>query len=191
MNILNNASNAVKDIFKSTEKRHGPHNSRNPVSTLIPENIRAFRTITQMLSLLPRTIPIEARDNLLESDIIEYKSDRQETRISDALAHLLVGEHDVIALSTNRRSAPDGGLQVIGLLSESPIIGSLSINSTQEEDSWTSKLKVWAIRITRNFLRDDEIENDTSLPIINSPSEPNDLEGRTPFKYMMDLELCW
>ena len=66
----------------------------------ILENILAFRTITTILSMLPRTTPIEVIDNL-ESNNILNSQNRQEVRITDAFAHIAAGEHNIAAITTS------------------------------------------------------------------------------------------
>lgn len=83
------------------ETREGP----------IPVNILAFRTITTLLAQIPSRRPIDVSDNL-EGRVLD-SNDCREIRISDAFAHLAVGEHDVAAVTTNRTTTSGTKLHVV------------------------------------------------------------------------------
>ncbi|KAF8952139.1 hypothetical protein BDZ97DRAFT_1745881 [Flammula alnicola] len=151
----------------------------------IPANILAFRTITTILAQLPRSTPIEAIDNL--EDQTTDPDARQELRISDAFAHLAVGEHDVAALTTNRSSPDSTELRVVACTNDK----SLPISSTAAPTNLIAKFNVWYLMLTRNFSRDEAETSSATYPTIISPSEPNDLGERNAFAYMVGLELCW
>jgi hypothetical protein len=164
-------------IFKLPGIGEGPRNDT------IPENILAFRTITTILSQLPRSAPIEAINNL--DGQIKDSGDRRETRISDAFAHLAVGEHDVAALTTNRITSPSGTrLHVMTCTHNLPDgeNGTRPGNPDARKNSW--------YLMARNFLQDG-VESRNPHPTITSPSQPADLGGRDAFTYMVDLELSW
>lgn len=55
-----------------------------------------------MLADIQRSSPVKVVNNLEE--LIEDTTERQEVRISDAMAHLAVSEHEVAAVTTSRSS---------------------------------------------------------------------------------------
>jgi len=111
---------------------------------------------------------------------------RQEIKISDAFAHLAVGEHDVAALTTNYGS-PDGtNLRFVACTNNPPIGENLPI-STQPVNLMS---QVWHLMLTWNVLRDEEESSSKDPhPTIISPSKPDDLGERNAFTYMVGLEL--
>ena len=189
-------------ILKLKEQGEGPRNESQPtfVSGLqnssgidntastsnVPRNILAFRTITTLLAQLPRSTPIEAVDNL-ETRIMDSNI-RQQVKVSDAFAHLAVGEHDVTALTTNYGFPNDTKLRVVAC-TNNPLIGENLPIRTQPV---SVVAQVWHLMLTWNVLRDDE-ESSSKMPhpIIISPSKPDDLGGRDAFAYMVGLEQRW
>ena len=152
----------------------------------IPENILAFRTITMILSMIPRTTPIEVIDNL-ESNNILNSQHCQEVRITDAFAHIATSEHDIAAITTSS-VRDDTDLHVLAC-TNNPITP-LPISTPA---NLITKLKVWYLMFTRNFCRKDpETSSKSPYPIIISPSKPPDLlEGQDVFTYMVGLEQHW
>jgi hypothetical protein len=161
-----------------------PPPSDKASSNTIPANILAFRTITSLLSQLPRTNPLQPIDNL--KDQIWDPSERQEIKISDAFAHLAVAQHDVAALVTSRGSH-DGMLHLLTCTQDPPV------EELQPISKPTGLIeKIWHLMFTRNPLGDDiETFSETPHPSIILPTEPEDLGGRTAFEYMLGLEKCW
>ena len=150
----------------------------------VPRNILAFRTITTLLAQLPRSTPIEAVDNL-ETRIMDSNA-RQQVKVSDAFAHLAVGEHDVTALTTNYGFPNDTKLRVVAC-TNNPLIGENLPIRTQPARVMA---QVWHLMLTWNVLRDEEESSSKDPhPTIVSPSKPDDLGERNTFAYMVGLEL--
>lgn len=84
--------------FKSKPKEHRCQYQPN---SPLPDNIKAFRTITMFLS------QIQATQHLSVAAIDVKSTERNEARISDAFAQLAVAENDVVAFSTKPPSEPN------------------------------------------------------------------------------------
>lgn len=193
-------------VFKSEDQRDNdrPHDAHASViqksssdvaSTStdisdIPANILAFRTITTILSQLPRTKPIEPIDNL--DHLKMNREDRREIRIYDAFAHLAAGENDVAALTTNQKFA-DGTdeLSVVTCTQANGLVGETPL-PISTPGKIKDKIDVWYLMLTRNFRRHDPgTSSGAPHPTIVPSSEPNDLGERTAFEYMVGLEERW
>jgi len=161
-------------------------NHTHPASTVsmpddIPENILVFRTMTTLLAHLPRTVPIAPTDNLQEPTW-QTKQTRQELKISDAFAQLAVSQHDVVAVSTFR----GWGLDLVTSTDQ-------DVTETQAEStSVLDKIvKAWQFLITRNDRPADSATSSGEYPTVVPSQEPPDLNGRTAYEYMKDLEALW
>ncbi len=161
-------------------------NHTHPASTVsmpddIPENILVFRTMTTLLAHLPRTVPIAPIDNLQEPTW-QTKQTRQELKISDAFAQLAVSQHDVVAVSTFRGRGLD-------------LVTSTDQDATETQAESTSVLdkivKAWQFLITRNDRPADSATSSGEYPTVIPSQEPPDLNGRTAYEYMKDLEALW
>ncbi len=161
-------------------------NHTHPASTVsmpddIPENILVFRTMTTLLAHLPRTVPIAPTDNLQEPTW-QTKQTRQELKISDAFAQLAVSQHDVVAVSTFRGWGLD-------------LVTSTDQDATETQAESTSVLdkivKAWQFLITRNDRPADSATSSGEYPTVIPSQEPPDLNGRTAYEYMKDLEALW
>ena len=179
---------SLRGLFKSG-KNDGPLNDTNKLHG-IPVNILAFRTITTILSILPRSTPIEAIDNL--EDQITKADYRQQVRVYDAFAHVAAGENDVAALTSSHRS-PNGLPDKLGIVActrTDNLAGETM--PTMKSANLMAKLNVWNLMFSRNALQSvPESSSKTNHPEIISSSEPEDLGGRKAFDYMMDLEQHW
>ncbi|KJA14870.1 hypothetical protein HYPSUDRAFT_59125 [Hypholoma sublateritium FD-334 SS-4] len=87
------------------------------VSESIPQNLLVFRTITHLLSLLPRTPPSNP------ISVFNQKQDgshamRQQLKLSDAFARLAVAEHDVVTVSVKSYGYSSDGLEVIAAMNQ-------------------------------------------------------------------------
>jgi hypothetical protein len=163
-------------------------NHTRPASTVsmpdeIPENILVFRTMTTLLAQLPRTVPIPPTDNF-QQPAWQFKQTRQELKISDAFAQLAVSQHDVVAVSTVR------GWRGLGLVT---CVDQDATETQAESTSLLAKLRnvAWRFFITRNDRPDDPATSSGDYPTIVPSEEPLDLNGRTAYKYMKDLEATW
>jgi len=161
-------------------------NHTHPASTVsmpddIPENILVFRTMTMLLAHLPRMVPIAPTDNLQEPTW-QTKQTRQELKISDAFAQLAVSQHDVVAVSTFRGWGLD-------------LVTSTDQDATETQAESTSVLdkivKAWQFLITRNDRPADSATSSGEYPTVIPSQEPPDLNGRTAYEYMKDLEALW
>lgn len=80
-----------------------------PPSSIIPQNILAFRFITQALSMIGLlSQPFKAIDNFSSRSFqaAEWSSrERREVKICDAFAHLAAAEYNIVAISTNWHQA--------------------------------------------------------------------------------------
>lgn len=169
--VLQNSSGSIPPGAAST-----PNN--------IPANILAFRTLTTILSQLPRSMPIKTVNNL--EGKVKDPDDCREIRISDAFAHLAIGEHDVAALTTNHSSPNGRQLHIMACASNVPVGESLPI-STQP----MNLTKIWC-QFQRNFLQDSaKTSSRTPQPTTISPSEPDDVRMQDAFAYMVGLEQRW
>ncbi len=91
-----------------------PPNRRRNLSLTSLKNIRALNTITKLLSYIPRNEPLAAKDNLSNKKW-QSLAVRQELKLLDAFAQLIVSFREVAAMVSNR--AVD--LQLLGSISDS------------------------------------------------------------------------
>lgn len=182
-----NDNQRPRDAAHTSESALQNSSSTDVAASTVPENILAFRTITTMLSQLPRSKPIEAIDNLEgQISIPEY---RREVRIYDAFAHLAASENDVAALTTNYNLG-DGKLSIVACTQANYHVGETL--PTSSPANLMAKINVWYLMLTRNFRRKEpESSSGTCHPTIISSSEPKDLGGRNAFAYMKGLEKHW
>lgn len=164
-------------------------NHTHPTSTIsmatIPEKILVFRTITTLLAHLPRTTPIPPADNLQDPEW-QNKQTRLELKISDAFAQLAISEHDIVAVSTVRGWA----LSLVASTDKE----ATAIETQAESESPLRKLvqTLWQLLIMRNDrLRDPATSSGGDYPTLITAKEPLDLEDRTAYQYLQDLEKNW
>lgn len=101
---------------KGTPSKHTSHAASSndnspdtapPNDSHIPENILAFRTITTILSKIQQTTSFKYTTVKPSS-----KEERQELRVLNALATIMVMNHEVVAVVTNQSDVP-GKLEVV------------------------------------------------------------------------------
>jgi len=186
--LLYNLKNCIEAALPSPALNlfFGPTIPNHTVSmaTDIPENILVFRTITTLLGHLPRTTPIAPADNFADPTW-QTRQVRLELKISDAFALLAVSEHDVVAVSTVR----GWGLNLLTSTDK-------TATETQPEPKSTTMGKLveswWNFLITRNDRPcDPATSSGGDYPIIIASKAPLDVEGRTAYQYMQDLETNW
>lgn len=175
--------NVWKLIARKDETSPVIHNVLLP--TDIPENILAFRKITSMLSQLPRSTPIEVIDNL--DDVSINKLDRQILKMSDAFAHVTVGEHDIAALTANRTVGGNTGLS---LLVSTTTQGPSPLNLPSSKEGKCSILSFsWAWNLI--WRNQETFPPIPRHPTIDVPLKPEDLGERSAYEYMVYLEENW
>lgn len=161
-----------------------------PVSDSFHERSRkllAFKLITKTLSRIPQTDPYLPIDNL-KSNNKWSDHERKEVKISDALAHLAVVEHDVVAIATNYNSPPD-------LSNETPTLDIIAATTSNSEGPMkatpsTGLLEfLWNFIVARNPQKGDLL---SVHPYITSPTEPNDFKNfGTLNEYVTNLAADW
>ncbi len=85
--------------------------NRAPIMSLpIPENVQVLNTIIKLLSHIPRKIPLSPRYNLSDKDW-QTPAVRQEIKLLDAFAQLMVSRHEVVAVRVlpHPQLGTDGG----------------------------------------------------------------------------------
>ena len=166
----------------------------------VPENILAFRTITTLLSYLPRAHPIDTVDNLHSLEC----NDAQSVNITDAFAQLANADFDVVA------AAIQYNLNDIEVTSCAPTEATCTVGTAvagaDDPQKTTQKTTGIMGTVARGiqsvaaycftFVRNDRINNSTSHSVSNNPSlcdaeAPGDLGGRTAFKYIVDMQSKW
>ena len=151
----------------------------------IPENILVFRTITTLLSSLPRTAPFTPIDNLQDPKW-KNKHTRQELKISDAFAQLAVSEYDVVAVSTVR-GGPVLDLLTCANQGTTQTPAKAPSPSLLDQISKLAK-KGWQFLVTRNDRSSDPATfSSGKYPTIIAAQKPEDINGRTAYQYMKDL----
>jgi hypothetical protein len=174
-------NSALNLFFGSTIPSHTHPASTVSMAPDIPENILVFRTITTLLAHLPRTTPIVPTDNFQDPKW-QNAPTRLELKISDAFAQLAVSEHDVVAVSTVR----GWGLDLVTSIDKEATETQAESTTSELPKSW------WQFLITRNDRsRDPATSSGGDYPAIIPSNEPRDLNGRTAYEYMKDLETSW
>ncbi|KIJ99345.1 hypothetical protein K443DRAFT_123237 [Laccaria amethystina LaAM-08-1] len=173
------ALNFVKKVLSGK----GEKSPKNPdvTSTPIPENILAFRTITTLLSQIPRTAKLERIDYLEGGR--KGSLSRHILRISDAFAHIAASEHDVVAVTTNH-AVLSVNLKVLAAVTAESVPESLP--STPPNGFARSLFFMWTANPPQT-----KLPRETPYPTIISPSPPDDLHPETAFDYISALEENW
>jgi hypothetical protein len=179
-------SNLKKRSISNLKKRIKSLGNPSPPSDIssIPRNILAFRTITMMLSKLqPR------QTSSPDSDAFEHQvtaEARREVRISDALAHLAIVEHEVIALATE--FTPDG-FTVVACASGTPEVPP-ELEKQPKPESYADQ--IYGFLFTKNPRRDDPPANPVvTYPNIISAMPPDDMGSQTLGDYIQKLDGSW
>lgn len=179
-------------IFLSTTILHSHPASRVPMPASVPEKIRVLRTITKMLAGIPRQTPIIPKDNL-EDKAWQTADVRQELKLLDAFARLMVFKHEVVAVSSNRGPS----LNVVACSNTED--GSEGTEETDQDKETRTKgyidaLRDWTYRIVgvaNPRIDTANTRSGTDSAILIKPKPPLDLDGRTAIQYMEALERTW
>ncbi|KAF9485821.1 hypothetical protein BDN70DRAFT_870712 [Pholiota conissans] len=196
--IRDDISSSMVGTFTTTQKLQytaddphtcitvGKDHTTNPPSNF--DDIEAFKTITMMLGMLPRSTPVDAHDNLKErkGSAIKDSYDRQELSTLGAFAQLAAGEHDTATLATNRISTDGMELRIMSCISDFPMEEDLTITTTSEYP------KKVVHSLYRMFLKDSQQPKEIlSSPNILRPLRPKVAEGMTSLQYMQKLNKRW
>ena len=191
--------NMVKGTRKPKNKRV-PERVPEPVPEQVPEqvaeNIRAFNTITKLLSFIPRHEPIPARDNLAnkkwQSSLI-----RQELKLLDAFSQLMVSYREVAAMASSRTI----DLALLGSISGGQDEVVRQEGATDDTNEGTGLLgRMWATFADMPYwlIGGTNPRRDTAAtcsgvsgPTLVTPVAPRDIGERTALQYMKDLEEKW
>jgi hypothetical protein len=161
-----------------------PSNIQSHDQSSIPRNILAFRTITMMLAMLqPNQSTSPEGDAYLASDTDRLSdSARQEVRISDALAHLAIIDHEVVALATEHTTEK---MTVIAC-AIIPEVPSENPPQTQPEGYMG---RILSFVFMKNPREDDPpTEPVVTYPKIISASPPKDMGSGTLHDYIQKLD---
>ena len=172
-----------------------PTGQRNRHSLPVPENVRIFRTLTAMLSYVPRARPIPPLDNIRQKSF--DRKDEVSLKVTDAFVQLAnLNECDVLAASAN------SGFDEISLMN----CVSSQPPATDEETpkTWSSSFRAFARKflgriVSYGFVlvRNDRFGDDSSFssdsnPTIEQCTPPKDLkEGQTAYEYIAGLQTNW
>lgn len=157
----------------------------------LPEGLRVLNTITKLLACIPRYRDMESRDNL-DKKQWETPGIREELKLLDAFAQLIVSTHEVAAIASNRSK----DLNLVASVIEDTDEATEETNEdtgTLAKQCWeTIKGGVYRLIGTINSRPKDEGTSSGKLgPILISPERPSDLGERTATEYMIDLEKNW
>lgn len=157
----------------------------------IPLNILAFRRITRMLSLVPHSTeseqPFPAVDSFADTENADAWTtiQRRELRISNALSHLIVAEHDVVAVATNH-----GAYHRVAeeQTKEEQAANSLGVMGTVSGDIQEGK-EYYDVTVTRNDVKSEPYQ---AVPSVIIPVEPPEFAAYGGLsEYMEYLEANW
>ena len=150
--------------------------STGSMSNNLDKKLEVFKTITVMLANLSRTSALAPTDNLQTSQWSPQQ--RQVLKVSDALAQLLISQHEVVAVSTN----------LFGPSLTMVTSANQTKTQTEAESPQTIFNTIWNLVFTRNDRSKDTAQE---YPTIIAAEEPHDLNGRSAFRYMEDLLEYW
>ena len=172
--------------------------NRAPIMSLpIPENVQALNTIIKLLSHIPRKIPLSPRYNLSDKDL-QTPAVRQEIKLLDAFAQLMVSRHEVVAVASYRTLS----LELMAALSEERDEHAAKADTgadagTDAEPKSTLKqcwdsFRNWILIATMNSRRNDPETCSSVLgPETITPEAPSDLNDRSILSYLRALEAQW
>jgi hypothetical protein len=138
----------LKNLF-TTPPSNGTDN------TDVSRNILAFRTITTMLAR------IQQQSLTLNDIIVENQSDRQKLRILNALATVMVVDHEVVAVVTS----PVDSTQLNVLACKAPPHSTTELIPPSNQ-STTGHL--WKLLVSGN----PRLDSQTSVPCLRDPEIP-------------------
>jgi hypothetical protein len=167
-------SPALNLLFPPPNRAH-PASTRS-MSNDLEKKLEVFKTITVMLANLSRTSALPPTDNLQISQWSPLQ--RRVLKVSDALAQLLVSQHEVVAVSTN----------LFGPSLNMVTSADQTETQTEAESPLTFLDKIWKLVFTRNSRSKDTAQEH---PTIIAAEEPHDLNGRSAIRYMEDLLEHW
>lgn len=166
----------------------------------VPENIQIFRTISSMLSYVPRSRLIEPLDNLNGGTSQFSEKETVVLKISDAFAQLAnIYPRDVLAVSMNPEFCK------IGIMTSMNSGEAPTLPGPSRVKNWLSgAVKVFpAVKaigslisyifiLTRNDrIGDTSTHSGSPSPEIIPAKPPSDLGDRTAFQYVAHLEDHW
>jgi hypothetical protein len=161
-----------------------PSNIPSDDQSSIPKNILAFRTITAMLAQLQpkQTSGRDIRDALLDmedSNPGKARHARREVRMSDALAHLAIIDHDVVALATEY----SGDKMTVVACANTP-----EVPLEKEPKPYAFIDHIKSFLFTKNP-RDDDLVPVVPVthPQITPATQPDDLGSQTLHDYIKKL----
>ena len=166
------------------------------MSTAIPENIQAFNTIIKILAHIPRKFPLTPHDNLSDKGW-QTPEVRQELKLLNAFAQLMVSRYEVVAVTSNRSLT----LKLMASMNEEckhadtpdaeAEAGAGAEPKSKLRQYWDSFHK-WILVATLNSRRDDAETCSSKLgPTTVTPEVPSDLNGRCVLSYLEALEVQW
>jgi hypothetical protein len=197
MSMLNNIVKTLKKIKSMRNLRNDDDNQQNPSNhtlpgdipsnipshdpSSIPRNILAFRTITMMLAILkPKQTYSPDSDAFGDTQHQVTAEARQQVRISDALAHLAIIRHEVVALATEY--SPDG-MTVVACPSTPD-------NPPERQPKPEGYMdQVLGFLFTKNPRKDDPPADPVvTYPKIISAKQPDDMGSQTLREYIEKLD---
>ena len=146
------------------------------MSNDLDKKLKVFKTMTVMLANLSRTAALVPTDNLQLSQWSPQQ--RQVLKVSDALAQLLVSQHEVVAVSTNLFGP---GLTMVACADQTE-------TQTKAKSSPISLETIWNLVFTRNSRSTDPAQEH---PTIIAAEKPHDLGSQTAIEYMESLLVHW
>lgn len=171
---------SMGNLRKDDTRSDIPSNIPCPDPSSIPRNILAFRTITTMLAKLQ---PNQPEFSPSTSGVSDVSSDvRRGVRISDALAHLAIVDHEVVAVTTQYTSE---GMNVVACasISEDPT------EKPPQTDSNGLLEHIIGLIFVKNPRKDDPpVDPVVTYPIIISPTQPEDMGSQTLHDYIHNLD---
>ncbi len=169
----------------------------NIMSLPIPENVQALNTIIKLLSHIPRKTPLSPRYNLSDKDW-QTPEVRQELKLLDAFAQLMVSRYEVVAVASCRTL----NLELIAAMNEErderagkakpdADAGTNADPKSRLRQCWDS-LRDWILVATLNSRRDNpETCSSVQGPEIITPEAPSDLNDHSILSYLQALETQW
>ncbi len=150
-----------------------------------PENIGMFRTITAVLSYIPRARKIETTDNLRQGLVRGGRA--YALKIMDAFTQLANTELGVVAAAAN-----DALKDSIDIDITACIESSRSDNDANKSPGALSRLLSYFFVFVRNDkILDPTSHSATENPTLTTAEAPADLGDRRAIDYIVDLQSNW
>lgn len=152
------------------------------------DQILTFRTITSLLSDIPHRNPIEASDNIEKLN----KNNLEIIKVCDALAHVLVMEHEVIAVAADHQyEMLEGGvLRIVASTEQQTNVQPISkADGMQDAPSGTIMSFVIKFMLTYNPPELANIKKSSrfALPSFEIPNMPEGITKATVLQYLKDV----